>query len=54
MFRHVDLSHPAIQELFRTSILHRSQHEINTYGNITFASRDDLKDHSIYDVKKNQ
>ena len=52
MFKHVDLSHPAIQELFRLSILYRSQQEINTYGNIPLASGDDLKDHSIYDVKK--
>ena len=52
MFKHVDLSHPAIQELFRISILHRSQQEINTDGNITLTSDNDLKDHSIYDVKK--
>lgn len=52
MFKHVDLSHPAIHELFRMSILHRSQQEINTDANITFASSDDLKDHSVYDVKK--
>jgi len=51
LFKHVDLSHPAIKELFRISILHRSRQEINDGENITLAHGDDLKDHSIYDVK---
>ena len=51
LFKHVDLSHPAIKELFRISILHRSRQEINDGENITLAHGNDLKDHSIYDVK---
>lgn len=53
IFKHVDLSHPAIKELFRISVLYRSRHRIlNTDENITLTNCDDLKDHSIYDVKK--
>jgi putative nucleotidyltransferase with HDIG domain len=52
IFKHVDLSHPAIQELYRISVLYRTRQEINTEGNITFSSGDDSKDHSVYDVKK--
>lgn len=52
-FQHVDLSHPAIKELCRLSVLYRSRHKIlNTDWNITFAKPEDLKNHSIYDVKK--
>jgi hypothetical protein len=35
MFKHVDLSHPALKELFRISILHRSRQEINNCQKIT-------------------
>lgn len=52
IFKHVDLSHPAIQELFRISLLYRNRQEINDGENITLAHGDDLKDHSIYDVNK--
>jgi HD-like signal output (HDOD) protein len=52
MFKHVDLSHPALKELFRISILHRSRQEINNDEKITLTGGDDLRDHSIYNVKK--
>ncbi|MGA7142905.1 MAG: HDOD domain-containing protein [Desulfobacterales bacterium] len=52
LFKHVDLSHPAIQELFRISLLHRSRQEVDNRENIAPASGDDLKAHSIRDVKK--
>jgi len=52
MFKHVDLSHPALKELFRISILYKSQKDINTDGKITLTAGDDLRDHSIYNVKK--
>jgi len=52
MFKHVDLSHPALKELFRISILYKSQKDINTDGKITLTGGDDLRDHSIYNVKK--
>jgi len=52
MFKHVDLSHPALEELFRISILYRSHQELNTDEKITLTGGDDLKEHSIYDVKK--
>ena len=51
LFKHVDSSHPAIQELFRISVLYRSRHEINTGKNITSTSGYDLNNHAIYDVK---
>jgi len=50
MFKHVDLSHPALKELFRISILYKSQKDINTDGKITLTGGDDLRDHSIYNV----
>jgi len=52
MFKHVDLSHPALKELFRISILYKSQKDINTDGKITLTGGDDLRDHSIYNLKK--
>ena len=52
MFKHVDLSHPALKELFRISILYRSRQEINNGEKITLTGGDDLRDHSIYNVKK--
>jgi putative nucleotidyltransferase with HDIG domain len=52
LFKHVDLSHPAIQKLFRISLLYRSRQEINDGEHITPPHGDDIKDHSIHDVKK--
>jgi len=52
MFKHVDLSHPALKELFRISILHRSRQEINNGEKITLTGGGDLRDHSIYNIKK--
>lgn len=51
-FKHVDLSHPAIKELFRISLLHRSQQEVDIRENIIPTSTDDVKEHSIRDIKK--
>jgi putative nucleotidyltransferase with HDIG domain len=53
IFKHVDLSHPAIKELFRISVLYRSRHGIlHTDKNIPSTYSEDLKDYSICDVKK--
>jgi HD-like signal output (HDOD) protein len=52
LFKHVDLSHPAIKELFRISLSYRSRQEVNIRENITPAPAGDLKEHSIQDVKK--
>jgi HD-like signal output (HDOD) protein len=52
LFKHVDLSHPVIAELFRISLLYRSRREGNDSESITPVRGDDLKDHVIYDVKK--
>ncbi|MEJ2657649.1 MAG: HDOD domain-containing protein [Desulfobacterales bacterium] len=52
LFKHVDLSHPAMQELFRISLLYRSRQEIDNNDYVTPTQCNDLKDHSIYDVKK--
>jgi HD-like signal output (HDOD) protein len=52
LFKHVDLSHPAIQELFRISVLYRSRDKKNTCENIASTHSDNLNNHSIYDVKK--
>jgi putative nucleotidyltransferase with HDIG domain len=53
IFKHVDLSHPAIKELFRISVLYRSRQGIlNTDKNTPSTNTEDLKDHSICDVKK--
>lgn len=52
VFKHVDLSHPALKELFRISILHRSQQKLMPDENITLTNDNNLRDHSIYDVKK--
>ena len=51
-FKHVDLSHPAIKELFRISLLHRSQQEVDIRENIIPTATDDIKKQSISDVKK--
>ncbi|MGD8893043.1 MAG: hypothetical protein PVF94_08440, partial [Desulfobacterales bacterium] len=53
IFKHVDLSHPAIKELFRISVLYRSRQGIlHTDKNIPSTNSEDLKDRSICDVKK--
>jgi putative nucleotidyltransferase with HDIG domain len=53
IFKHVDLSHPAIKELFRISVLYRSRHGIyHTDKNIPSTNGEDLNVHSICDVKK--
>lgn len=52
LFKHVDLSHPAIKELFRISILYRSRQEENAHGNIAEAYNSNLTAHSIRDVKQ--
>jgi putative nucleotidyltransferase with HDIG domain len=53
IFKHVDLSHPAIKELFRISVLYRSRQGIlHTDKNIPSVNGEDLKDRSICDVKK--
>jgi putative nucleotidyltransferase with HDIG domain len=53
IFKHVDLSHPAIKELFRISVLYKSRQGIlNTDKNIPSTNTEDLKDHPICDVKK--
>ena len=52
LFKHVDLSHPAMKELFRISLLYRSRQEVNIREYIPPASAGDLKEHSIRDVKK--
>lgn len=52
IFKHVDLTHPAIKELFRISLLHRSRQEKNTGDKITLIHRDETKDDSIGDVRK--
>jgi HD-like signal output (HDOD) protein len=51
-FKHVDLSHPAIHELFRLSVLYRSQQNVHAGDIITSPGSDVKKDHSIYDIKK--
>lgn len=52
IFKHVDLTHPAIKELFRISLLHRSRQEKNTGDKITLIHRDETTDDSIGDVRK--
>lgn len=52
IFKHVDLTHPAIKELFRISLLHRSRQEKNMGDKITLIHRDETKDDSIGDVRK--
>jgi HD-like signal output (HDOD) protein len=52
LFKHVDLSHPAVQELFRISLVYRSGQEANVHENNAPACADGLKEHSIRDVKK--
>jgi len=53
IFKYADLSHPAIKELFRISVLYRSRHGIlHTEKNIPLTHSEDLKDHSICNVKK--
>jgi HD-like signal output (HDOD) protein len=52
IFKHVDLSHPAIKELFRISLLHRSRQDGNSRKNITRAYGGDLKERSIQDIEK--
>ena len=53
IFKHVDLSHPAIKELFRIAVSYRSRHGIlQTDKNIPSKNGKDLKDHSIADIKK--
>lgn len=53
VFKHVDLTHPAIKELFRLSVLHRSHNNIFTSDkNITLPQQDDPKSHSKKDVGK--
>jgi HD-like signal output (HDOD) protein len=52
LFKHVDLSHPAIQELFRLSLLSKGCQGNNIHENITPACNGDLKEHSIIDVKQ--
>jgi HD-like signal output (HDOD) protein len=52
LFKHVDLSHPVIKELFRISLLYKSQQERHDGENITQTRGDDLNNNVIYDVKK--
>ncbi len=52
-FRHVDLSHPAISELFRLSVLFRSQKNIfEKEDNLTHIDIGDLEDHIKPNVRK--
>ncbi len=52
LFKHVDLSHPAVQELFRISLVYSSRQEANVQENDSLACADELKEHSVQDVKK--
>jgi putative nucleotidyltransferase with HDIG domain len=52
LFKHVDLSHPVIEELFRITLLHKSRQEQNDSENIALTGGDDLKGNFIYDIKK--
>ena len=52
LFKHVDLSHPVIKELFRISLLYKSRQEGNDGENFTPIRGNDLNDHFIYDVEK--
>jgi HD-like signal output (HDOD) protein len=52
LFKHVDRSHPAIKELFRISLLHRSRQQSNICKNVAPSYDADFKEHSIWDVKK--
>jgi HD-like signal output (HDOD) protein len=52
LFKHVDPSHPAIQELFRISLSYRSRQDGTIRKNITPACGGDLKERSIRDIKE--
>jgi putative nucleotidyltransferase with HDIG domain len=53
IFKHVDLSHPAIKELFRISVLYRSRQGIyHADKHHSLTNSEDLKNHSGCDVKK--
>ena len=58
LFHHVDLEHPAMQELFRLSVLSKSRHDIYKIDNkkmvdIAHNSKEDSKEKFITDLRNN-
>jgi len=53
IFKHVDLNHPAIKELFRLSVLFRSENDFSYSNNKSISvESNDYANHPVKDVRK--
>jgi len=53
IFKHADVSHPAVEELFRLSVIFRGRHNLfESEREISLSKRNDKKNHILKDVYK--